>query len=269
MAKFTEKIKTYNHYILALAGTIGIFILLFLAVLAFDEMTRSWSFNNPDYTDGIIATEETAELTKDSLRKQIISFNLMSLIDSANQIFVFPVGQARLEDEEYYDTKLYNMHSRGDLSMNYNSKTFNNLVIFNNVTSTSEVIFKQRLSISEYFIYNFEENKFIVITASMNDTNEDGILNSIDFQNLFIYDISKKALFEIETSDNITCLSSFVPQKSTMLLAHFGVDRNHNNDFDRLSEPKIFYKVDIKSMTLKEIIEAEKLDRLQKLLEGR
>jgi hypothetical protein len=40
MSKFLEKIKTYNHYILAIAGTVGVFILLFLAIIAFDEMTN-------------------------------------------------------------------------------------------------------------------------------------------------------------------------------------------------------------------------------------
>jgi hypothetical protein len=52
-------------------------------------------------------------------------------------------------------------------------------------------------------------------------------------------------------------------------MAHFGVDRNQDNSFDKSTEPKLFYRIDINSMTLKEIITTKKLDNFQKLLEGR
>ena len=96
-----EKIKNYNQIILAIAGTIGVVFLFFAVFLALEEMSRSFFGSRVDRNNqGILAIEETDELNKDSLRKQIISFNRIQVIDSANQIFLIPVTQANLAAAE-------------------------------------------------------------------------------------------------------------------------------------------------------------------------
>ncbi len=268
MPNFIDKVKNYNQVILAIAGTVCVMILIFCAILLLIEMSNSWS-RRAYHNDGILATEKTDLLNKDSLRKQIISFSRIEVVDSINQLYVLPVTQANLDDEEKYDDIIDYKSSSSKLSMSYYSRAYNNLLLYDAKTKSSEIIFNFRLSISDYFLYTLDELKLIVITASINDTNEDGLLNDKDFQSLFIYDLSKQQLFELNVEENYTILNALVPAKSNQLIAHFGIDRNHNNRFDIQAEPKVYYDVDFNTMSLNELIAEDQLDTLQKLLEGR
>ena len=263
-----QRIKNYNQIMLAIAGTVGVIILIFSAIMLLMQLTRSWSYDNNRDNSGVIATEETNELKKDSIRKQIISFNSIEVIDSVSQLFLLPVGQANLANKEKFDTQLFNAkNSIGDYS--YRNYYYNNLVIFDAISSESKIIFEERLSIERYFIHEINNEKYIVIEGAKTDTNKDGILNSNDFQDIFIYDMQKKQLSEIKTQDNFTTLSVIRPQRSNQLVAQFGIDRNNNFNFEGKTEPKAYYKIDLNSMTLQEFINADQVTALQKLLEGR
>lgn len=261
-----SKIKNFNQILLAICGMLGILLLLFfLIMLGQDILPRNGAIQN----DGILAIEEVQELNRDSIRKQIISFNSITVIDSVNQIFLLPVSQATLNKGERYDeTSLKDMSYRksGRIGYNYN---YNNLALYFEQKGTSQLIFNQRTSISDYNTHKIDGKKYIVINASLTDTNKDGFLNNHDVQHLFVYDLQQKKLNEIAKKDSYTVLDIVSPSKSNALIVQFGVDRNHDKFFDIQTEPQLYYKLDVNTMTVREMVQSNHIDALQKQLEGR
>ncbi len=272
MSNKIEKIKNYNQVLLALAGTIGIIFLLiglfFVASEIVDDLFRRDNY----YTNnGIIATEETDQLVQDSLRKQVISFKDIQIIDSLTQTYLLPVTQANLADAEYaYNSvALMNTKSIGKSYEKYYGNIYNNLVLYNANDQSSEILFKERISIENFLIHEEGGLKYIVIPACNIDSNKDKFLNDDDLQELFIYDYQRKLLKKIEAQENYTTLRAFQPSQSNDLIVHFGIDRNKNGIFERAKEPMIFYKVNLEDMRLEEFVNEQEITKLQQLLEGR
>ena len=266
MTNFMSKIKNFNQILLAICSMLGILLLLFfLIMIRQDMLPRHGDVQN----DGILAIEEVEELNRDSIRKQIISFNSITVIDSANQIFLLPVSQATLNiGERYDDISLKDMSYRKSRRMGYNYN-YNNLALYFGQKKASELIFDQRTSISDYNVHVIDGKKYIVINAAMADTNKDGFLNNHDVQHLFVYDLEQSELYEIAKKDSYTVLDIVSPSKSNALIVQFGVDRNHDKVFDIQTEPQLYYILDVNTMTVREMVQSNHIDALQKQLEGR
>jgi len=202
-----EKIRDYNQFLLALAGTVLVlFIVIGGAFILYEEI--SYSFQD-DYNTGILSNEETSRLQKDSLRKQIISFNEINIIDSAKQLYLLPVTQADLLDYEHSSELLglVNTYNRGKFRNVYGFD--NNLVICDLLNEKSKIIFDTRVSISNYLVHKSNQKKYLIIKASRIDTNHDKYLNSNDLQELFIYDIELQELSK-KDARNYCCIGNFV-----------------------------------------------------------
>lgn len=271
MGNRIEKIKNYNQIILAIAGTIGVLFLFFAAFFVLVDMSSSFFDNASNNNNGVLATEKTNQLQKENLRKQIISFNKIQVIDSANQIFLIPVTQADLVDAEkgngvsgFTSTKSI----RGSYDEFYEN-IYNNLVLYYKYTKESSIIFDKRISIEEFIIHESGQKKYVVISACQIDSNKDGYLNEDDLQELFIYDIQKKSLHKIVAKENYTTLNVSQPNQSNDLVAHFGIDRNQDGVFESSTEPMIFYHINLESMKIEEFIKPEQIEQLQSLLEGK
>lgn len=271
MGNRIEKIKNYNQIILAIAGTIGVIFLFFAAFFVLIDMSSSFFENDSNNYNGVLATEKTNQLQKENLRKQIISFNKIQVIDSANQIFLIPVTQADLADAEkgngvsgFTGTKSI----RGSYDEFYEN-IYNNLVLYYKYTKESSIIFDKRISIEEFIIHESGQKKYVVISACQIDSNKDGYLNEDDLQELFIYDIQKKSLHKIVAKENYTTLNVSQPNQSNDLVAHFGIDRNQDGVFESSTEPMIFYHINLESMKIEEFIKPEQIEQLQSLLEGK
>ena len=263
-----DKIKNYNQIILAAAGTIGVILLLFLAGIFIWDTVSRWSYDDDDEI-GILATEQTDILQEENLRKQIISFNRIQVLDSASQIFVIPVTQANLAKAEYDGQLLGLMNSKFSVNYErYSNNIYNNLVLYDGLNNRSEILFKDRISIEDFIIHESGNKKLIVISACNEDSNKDGLLNESDLQRLFIYDIDLKVLHTIDLAENYTTLIAYQPKKSNELVVHTGIDRNNNGKFDRKTEPMIFYKVNLQTMSLEEFVSKDQISTLQGLLEG-
>ena len=265
-----NRIKNYNQVILAIAGTIGVILLIIAGIFALEEVTRSVFSSTNRSNQGILAIEETNELNKDSLRKQIISFNKIEVVDSINQIFVIPVTQANLAAAETSGELLglMNTKSIGRYEKFYGN-IYNNLVLYDKLKGESEIIFNERISIEDFIIHEYKQNKFIVIPSCNKDSNKDGYLNEDDLQELFIFDLQNRKLNKIESRENYTTLRVFKADKSTELIAHFGIDRNNDGIFKRSTEPMIFYRINLENMKIEEFVTPDQIKKLQELLEGK
>ncbi len=272
MTKRIEKIKNYNQIILAIAGTIGVVFLFFAAIFALGELSRSFFESRVERNNqGILAIEQTDELNKDSLRKQIISFNKIQVIDSAKQIFLIPVTQANLASAEK-DNEILGLMNTKSIGRSYEKfygNIYNNLVLHDKLKDESQILFNERISIENFIVHENSGDKFIVIPGCNRDSNKDGYLNEDDLQELFIFDIQSRTLNKIRSEENYTTLRVYKPDKSNELIAHFGIDRSKNGVFDSSSEPMIFYRIDLEKMSKEEFVNQEQIEELQSLLEGK
>lgn len=263
MGKRIEKLKTYNQILLALAGTLAIFFIVFVGVLAvIDFYPRHYE------EEGMIVTEEVVRLNEQGLRKEIISIESLEVIDSVNQIVLFPITHSRLGEEESYDKELLgltNSFSGGyyDGSSGY---VYNNLVIQDLIEKSTGVIFKDRIGISGFSIYNHKDRKYIVITGSEKDSNKDELLNDQDFQELYIYDLGFDALSKIELPKNATVLNVYDEKKLNQFIVRIGIDRDESGILK--DEPIIYMRMNFEEMKVESFLNEETLITLQKILEG-
>lgn len=266
-----DKLKKYNQIILAIAGTIGLIILLVIGAFAIIELSASYlRSSNNDY-NGILAIEETNQLLQDSLRKQIISFNKIQVVDSVAQIYLLPVTQANLADAESTNgvLGLLDSKSTGKSYERFYGNIYNNLIIYDLTNATTKMVFDKRISIEDFIIHKNNKDTYIVIPGCSIDSNDDKFLNSEDLQELFIYDLKNDTLSKIRAMENYTTIRAFQAPMSNELVVHFGIDRNKNGVFERSKEPMIYYYIDFENMEIKEFVSVSQIQELQNLLEGK
>jgi len=266
-----DKIKNYNQIILAIVGTIGVVFIFFAALFTLVEMSDTFFRNDDNSNNGILAIEETDKLLQDSLRKQIITFNRIQIIDSISQTYLLPVTQANLVDAESTN-ELLGLMNKVSSSLSYedfNYNIYNNLILYSSLTGRSKAIFDTRKSLGNFIVHESNNEKYIVIPACSFDSNKNGFLDDGDLQELFIYALENDNLHRLKLQENYTTLSVFQPNKSNDLIVHFGIDRNKNGKFERSKEPMIFYKVNLVDMSLEEFVSEADIIKMQELLEGK
>ncbi len=259
MGKKIEKLKTYNQILLALAGTLAVFFIIFVGILAVID------FYPRNHQVGMMVNDEVEELTEQGLRKEIISIESLQVIDSVNQIILFPITHSRLGEVESYGKDIGLMNSfSGEY---YSGYVYNNLVIQDIKNGKTNVVFKDRIGIGEYSIYKLNDEKFIVITGSKLDTNRDELINNEDFQDLYVYSLNSSTLSKIELPKNATVLNVYEEKKLNQYIVRIGVDRNENGFLK--DEPKVFMKMNFEEMKVETFLDDEVLNTLQRTLEGR
>ncbi|MEL6865350.1 MAG: hypothetical protein AAFP19_13070 [Bacteroidota bacterium] len=271
----SKNIQTYNQYLLAIFGTGCIlFALFFFGFIFYIEVYPKYA-DDDQFEGGILAEEETDLLLEDSLRKQIISFDQLELIDSASQLFLFPVTHANLvkgeQVNELSGSGLMNSFDGKDglKYAKYYHGAVNNLVLYDGRKGQSKVIFESRISISQYWIYQKEGQHYLLIAACNKDTNNDKYLDSEDLQMLFLYNIKTAELNAMKASENYSTIDIIQSSRSTLLFGQFGLDRNNNGDYEHRKEPILIYRIDLERKALVEIVDQTQLNQLQRLLEGR
>jgi len=276
MSPQNEKIRNYNQGLLAVGGTLALLFAVIMGIVVLWSMFGPRTNRNSS-PQGIIATEKTEALLQDSLRKQIISFSTFHLIDSTNQIYILPVSQSNLQNKESIDELRWTSGSgygyqKGRKYYNSKDQTSNNLVLYDALQDKSEIIFDDRINITNYQVIEKDNQKYILITGTDTDSNNDNYLNRKDLQLLYVYELSNQSLSKIRASENFTTHSIQVfrdsNKKATDIVGHFGLDRNKNGEFNLGREPMIFQKINLQNKTLEPIIEEEQIAKLQQLLEG-
>lgn len=264
-----EKLKRYNQIILAIGGTIALVLVMAGAVLAAHELYYDFWGNDDQADTRMIANDEVQRLRADSLRKQVISFNQIILIDTPGLKYLIPVGQATLEGLEDLRGLTNSYRSRGkSYEDGYGANTNNNLLLYEGKTGAVTKIFNKRLSINSFNV-EFEKtaNPVIFMDVTEDDSNHDGFLDHRDMEKLYFYRLHDKTLQEVAAPGK-RFLRLIFHKDPNEILAHYGVDKDGDGEFEETFEPKVFYRLHLADGKLSEIISQELITALQQQLDG-
>ncbi len=261
-----EKLKRYNQIILAIGGTIALAMLLVFGLVAgYQIYIDLWGRGDDMADTRMIANDELERLKADSLRRQVISFNQIVLIDTPGLKYLIPVGQATLEQDE----ALLNKHRSFGFSKDSDgSDTNNNLLLYEGKTGEVTKIFSKRLSINSFNV-EFEKtaNPIIVMDVTEDDSNRDGFMDYRDMEKLYYYRLNEKYLQEVAAPGK-KFLRLIFHKNPDEILAHYGVDKDGDGEFEETFEPKVFYRLNLADGKLTEIISQELIKSLQQQLDG-
>ena len=269
-----EKIKNYNQKMLAVIATIAVaFGILGLISTSFFLINDVFRFSTNDRESGIIANQETEALQEQNLRKQLISFENTTLIDSANLVYFIPVKQKNLLEAEHINEETsgrLNIHGSSSYSKsrrNYYFGLFNNLIIYDYKKNETIKLFNKRIGISEITYYNFADETFITFKGAEKDTDKNGKINLYDLNSLYIYAINEKQLRKIGNNNWDYIDYDRIPGTKNMMV-HFGIDRNKDGDYNQDLEPQIIVLYNYEKDEIQEIVNDKMKQELQKLIEG-
>ena len=266
-----EKVKKYNHFLLAIIGTIGLLFFLGSGAIAISEYFKYNNYEEIEYRPGLLAETKTDSLIKEEKREQILTFNEFVEIDTLKKLYVIPVGQRNLNESESTGEVLGLINSfSGKKVKGYRNKyglNYNNLILYESATYRTRVIFDTRSSISNF--YSFENGNFLMIRCATEDTNKDGYIDNYDLQEMYLYNTNELVLDKIEKPKNISFMNFAKGIENSELVFQFGIDRNDNGEFNNNEEPKVHYKLNLKTKSLILLLPESQINQIQKLLEGR
>lgn len=264
---YMEKVKRYNQVLLAILGTLAVagatLGLIAFAVLAVSDVLSQ----NGSEPRGVVADSVARDLSARNLRKQLISYHPPEMIDSANNVYLIPVGLLNLEKPER--TKEFGMGSSSPYKgSDDNNMAYNNLLVHWLNTNQLLPLFKDRIAINAYYVEKVAGDTWLLIEASSDDTNRDGILNQSDLENLYVYALKSKQLHKINLL-NASFIDYFVLNNDNDLMIRVGLDRNKDGSYNYWDEePTVLYQYALKENRLTPFVNPKLADQLQKLLEG-
>ncbi len=230
--------------------------------------------DRPVTPSGIISSQVTDSLLRDSVRKQIVSFSQIILIDSTNKTYLLPVGQSNLANEES-TSKVFGLvngfggNGKYDYEYDYSYRyNLNNLIIYHSETDSSKILFKNRILVSEFKTIGNDGEKHVLIMATDKDSNNDKYWNYKDLQELYLYSVKEDKLVKIQSKNKFTTLEFYENKKTKDVICELGIDRNGDGKYDFKEEPRLFYKLNLETKKLVEIVSINQIEELQKLLEG-
>lgn len=269
-----DKLKRYNQLILAISGTIALLLLLGTGIFALSEL---WGYNSRmhdySYDTSIVSEDVTDSLAStQQVRTQIISLNEFSSIDSAKAIYVLPIGQKNLDEEEDTDNPLIGLssstrHRRKEVRRSY-GPNYNNLILFGPHLSNPRVLFDEKVAISFFSSFYMTGKNFFFIKLANTDTNKDGVLNAYDHQKLYLFDLEKASFLDVQARENISFKGVADGLNPRELIFMYGEDRNRNGEFESQYEPTSYYKLNPQTGEMNLLLPIEMLENLQNTLEG-
>ena len=269
-----EKIKNYNQKMLAILATILVALgLLGLISMSYFFINEVFRYRTSDRESGIIATQETDELQEQNLRKQLISFENKTLVDSINLVYFIPVKQKNLLEAEHISDgtlSLLNMHGSSGYSKtnrNYYYGSFNNLLVYDYKKNQTIKLFNKRIGVGDITYYNFANETLITFKGADGDSDKNGKINLYDLSSLYIYPVNEKKLRKIGKKHWDFIEFDIVPGTKNMII-NFGIDRNEDGYYDQNLEPQIIVLYDFEKDGISDIVNQEMKQELQKLVEG-
>lgn len=259
----------YNQILLSILGTLLVLTLLFgIGGLIYEwNSNRQWKQRQEV---GIASDENVAELVKDSLRRQIISFQSIELIDTAKQLYLIPIGTTNLPEAEDMDGgDLLGLTNNFSVSIGnyYTGENFNNLLLYDDVSGRSIPLFNERVNISKYRILQIRGEVIVAMFVNRIDSNQDGFLTPSDMTQLVYYKTSTRKRIDIPLEGrDFRKIERLYP--SDQYIVYFGVDKDRDGAYDYDSESQLLYRIDFVADQLKSLIPGNQLQALQQLLEG-
>ena len=267
-----SKLNRYNQVLLAIIGTVTLIFLVVGGILIIVSLYQDLSWGNEYEELSLMSNEKVEELVKDSLRKELISFSRIVLIDSINEKYLLPVDQAHLIDGEFVNDDellgLTNTFINGKETYYSRDNNYNNLLIWDRKNSEISALFEYRVSINDFQILSSNERLFVLIIVTKDDTNKDGFLDYKDLEQAFIYLSNTDNLIEIpSTNRDFLDFTKTYPDEEIILL--YGIDENEDGVYQRNKEPSFFYELDLLNGKTELLVDKGMLLELQRKLDGR
>ncbi|MEL7123931.1 MAG: hypothetical protein AAFO07_31120 [Bacteroidota bacterium] len=264
-------IKRYNQVLLSILGTVVLIFALLGGTMVLITLYQELRWEESVEEVGMISNERVEEMAQDSIRKQLITFNRIILVDTLNEKYVLPVSQANLIEDEYFDDSdpfgLTNIYTGGKTTYYSKSNAYCNLMIYDKKANTSKSLFQKRVSINEFYSIEVGKVIYLVMSTTNKDTNKDGYLNSQDLQELVLYNMVNGQLLEVPTKEkDFLNLEHLYPSNDFIIL--YGIDRNKDGIYNSKREPKFFYKLNFNNGSIDLLIDEMQLIELQNRLEG-
>jgi len=277
-----EKIKNFNQVILAIAGVLGLILLLIFIIMAVSELFRTWdigSGKNKTITNSLISDEKIEKLNQENQRLQIVSYESPILIDTANVVYLIPVSVSTLDKPEtvvegiegsglmaLYDP-FSSMRKRGYYKENYFEGLFANLIVYKPIENKNVLLFNERIMLSGLHTYTFKDDILLVFFTAEKDTNKDGFINFDDDKNLCIYSIKTEKMRRIAEGTNSITDYQFV-ENSKDLLVEFSLSQYNDVKFKSYKPSKIM-KYEFETDKLSDVVPAQIQQQMQNLVEGK
>lgn len=259
----------YNQILLSILGTLLVLALLFGIGGMIYEWNNSRQWNQRQEV-GIASDENVATLAKDSLRRQIISFQSVQLIDTSQQLYLIPVGTTNLPGAEHIeDGDLLGLTNSFSVNVGhyYTGENFNNLLLYEGKTGESVALFEERVNISELRVLKHLEEVIVVLFVNRVDSNRDGFLTRSDMTQLVYYKVNTRQRVDIPLDGrDFRRIERMYP--TNQYIIYFGVDKNQDGLYEYKSESQLLYRIDFVKDQLEPLILGDKLKVLQGLLEG-
>lgn len=230
-----------------------------------DFTLKKWKRGRYKTRNEIISKDKAQKLYKDNKRKFLISFSSFHLIDSLNQIYLIPIFQKELEKAQQRTKIQYTKIPSSDY---YGKRSYNNLVLFELPTNSSKMVFDKRTCIVDYKQYTSKGKRYLFIVAGDKDTNSDGILNSRDMMDIFLYDISDDNLQKISEQSTFI-LSAKKLDFSDSFIIRIGLDENSDGKFSYKYEPSVLKRFITTTQNIQEVLDQKIFNQLQDLLDGK
>jgi hypothetical protein len=277
-----EKIKNFNQVILAIAGILGLLLLLVFIVAAISDLCRTWdvdSGRNTTITNSLISEEKVETLNQENLRLQIISYESPKLIDTLNTVYIIPVSVSTLNKPETFvesagDEGLMALmdtygstRKKGYYEENYFEGLFANLIIYQPIANKTILLFNERIMLSGLRTYDFKDDILLVFYTAEKDSNKDGLVNFNDDTNLCIYSLKSGKMCRISEGANSITDYQFV-ENSKDLLVEFSLSQYNDVKF-KSYKPRKIMKYEFETEKLSEVVPAQVQQQMQNLVEGK
>ena len=275
-----EKIKNFNQVILAIAGILGLILLIIFIVMAASDLFRDFgSGGNRTITNSLISEEKIEKLNLENQRLQIISYKSPKLIDTLNAVYIIPVSVSTLDKPEtvvegiesdglmsLMDT-FGSMREKGYYQENYFEGLFANLIIYQPIENKTVLLFNERIMLNRLRSYDFKDDILLVFFTAEKDSNKDGLVNFNDDTNLCIYSLKNGKMRRISEGTNSITDYQFV-ENSKDLLVEFSLNQYNDVKFKSYKPQKIM-KYEFETDKLSEVVPAQIQQQMQSLVEGK
>ena len=256
-----EKLKKFNHVLFSILGPLLIIVIFMALYLIGKEL-----FGGNDYvSDRLIAKEELESLTKQNLRKQIVSLETMVEFDTAEKLYLIPVSQKTLKEPTsrteiqfaYVENDYYpSNHAFGD---------WNNFILIDYKTNTYKTLLDHRVNISMYQIFKRKTGRYIVFSGWQEDTNNDGELGGKDFREVYIYNSSTDKLTHIENDKYFILYFIYYPDIDRLVF--ISIQEPEIQDLDINAQPKTLLEYSFEKNHLAPIVDTETMNKLQSIID--
>ena len=275
-----EKIKNFNQIILAIAGILGLVLLLVFIVMLVSELFYNWNIGSgrdTTITNSLISEEKADALSQEKLRLQIVSYESPKLVDTLNAVYIIPVSVSTLNKPEAFVEAAYSEgisallsysspRKEGYYKENYFEGLFANIAVYRPITNETTLLFHERIMLSGLRTYEFSDEILLVFYTAEKDSNKDGLVNFNDDTNLCIYSLKNEKMHRISENTNSITSYQFI-ENSKDLLLELSISQYNDVKFKSYKPQKIM-RYDFEAETLSEVIPAEIQQQVQNILDG-